>query len=718
MSKRPLCMALIVWIVFILLFRAYWQEEPRQRAGENLTMTGQVEDITGMDEKTSLIVKNVTDGKGRICKRMKVWMGKNKKLFHSLRIGQIIRVQGSVYSFLEPGNPGQFNEFQYYQQQGIQYKALADNVSVINQSYKKLREYLRQLRMRLIRSLNVCCGERDAGILAAMVAGEKGGMDEEIKKLYQENGIAHILAISGLHISLLGAGLFYLLRKYIMPMQAAALVSGILLILYGIFTGFSVSTVRAVIMMLCMLGARLCGRCYDALCALALSAWLQLLLQPLALFQTGFILSYGTVFGILIFGRVFTEQWQDTKGCALFAGSLGVQLITMPILLATYYELPLYGLFANLILLPFLGMLLCSGLAGGVIALYSVAIGRFCLGITHYILFFYESICYILKCLPCHTLILGRPSNLQILIYYILLGAWLLIHKKCSAHWHYLIFVFAVGILCYCPSAKVSGLEMTNLDVGQGDCTCIRTDDKTVLVDGGSSDVDKAGKYRIAPFLKYKGIRTIDYLFVTHSDGDHTNGLLEIIEDSAHMGFTIGKVVLPRIHKKDDNYIQFEKRCRRAGVSLLYMEKGDSLSIGEIKMTCFHPFYEYDWKSENDYSLVLELKFGRFRGLLTGDLEEEGEEAIAELLRPVQYLKAGHHGSKSSSSESFLQKLCPRIAVYSAGRNNCYGHPAQETKQRMEKAGAEQLCTFRQGAVRICSDGTDYSVSTFCGTED
>ncbi len=141
------------------------------------------------------------------------------------------------------------------------------------------------------------------------------------------------------------------------------------------------------------------------------------------------------------------------------------------------------------------------------IALYSVAIGRFCLGITHYILFFYESICYILKCLPCHTLILGRPSNLQILIYYILLGAWLLIHKKCSAHWHYLIFVFAVGILCYCPSAKVSGLEMTNLDVGQGDCTCIRTDDKTVLVDGGSSDVDKAGKYRIARTASWKSLK-------------------------------------------------------------------------------------------------------------------------------------------------------------------------------------------------------------------
>lgn len=718
MLKRPLCMALIVWIVFILLFRTYWQKEPERRDGDSLTVTGQIEEITGTDEKMSLIIKNVADGKKHICERMKVWMGKNKTLFHSLRIGQIIRIQGSVYSFSKSGNWGQFNEFQYYQQQGIQYKALADDVSVINQSYKKLREYLRQLRIRLVRSLNSCCGGRDAGILAAMIAGEKGGMEEEIKKLYQENGIAHVLAISGLHISLLGAGLFYLLRKYIMPMQPAAVVSGILLILYGVFTGFSVSAARAVIMMLCMLGARLCGRRYDALCALALSAWLQLLFRPLALFQTGFILSYGTVFGILIFGRVFTEHWQDRKVYVVFAGSLGVQLITMPILLATYYELPLYSLFANVILLPFLGMLLCSGLAGGMIALYSAAVGRFCLGIAHYILFFYESVCYFLKRLPCHTLILGRPSDLQIFLYYLFMGVWLLIQQSHSKRRYYSILVLAVGILCCYPSGKVSGLEMTNLDVGQGDCTCIRTDDKTVLIDGGSSDVDKAGKYRIAPFLKYKGIRTIDYLFVTHSDSDHTNGLLEIIEDSAHMGFSIGKVVLPRIHKKDDNYIQFEKRCQRAGVSLLYMEKGDSLSIGEIKMTCFHPFYEYDWKSENDYSLVLELQFGRFRGLLTGDLEEEGEEAIAELLRPVQYLKAGHHGSKSSSSESFLEKLCPQIAVYSAGRNNRYGHPAKETKQRMEKAGAEQFCTSEQGAVRICTEGMDYSVSTFRKTMD
>lgn len=713
MPKRPLCVALVIWIVFILLFRGYWQKKPRERDGESLNMICQVKDITGVDEKTSLVVKNVYEGKGLVCTKMKLFQGTSQNLFNSIRIGQIIRIQASVYSFSEPGNPGQFNEFQYYQEQGIQYKALVDNVSVINHSYQHLQEYLRQLRLHMLRSLNACCEGRDAGILAAMVLGEKGALDEEIKQLYQENGIAHMLAISGLHISLLGAGLFYLLRRYVMPMQLAAIVSGGLLVLYGIFTGFPVSTMRAVIMMLCMLGARFVGRRYDAFCALALSAWIQLLLQPLALFHTGFILSYGTVFGILVFGREFMKQEKEKRVCSALAGSLGVQLITLPILLVSYYELPLYGVAANLILLPFLGILLSSGLAGAVIALRFVSIGQFCLGITHYILLFYESVCYFLESLPFHTLILGKPTYVQILLYYTLLGIWVVIHRFHSEYRYYIILAIAVGVVCFCPQRDVEGLEITNLDVGQGDCTCIRTGNKTVMIDGGSSDVDEVGKYRISKFLKYKGIRKIDYLFITHSDSDHTNGLLEIIEDKNNMGFNIGKVILPHIRNKDDNYIEIEKRCRRAGVSLHYMEKGASLSVGDVNMLCLHPYYEYDWKSENDYSLVLEIQYSRFRGLLTGDLEEEGEQAVNTSVHPVQYLKAGHHGSKSSSSEGLLEKLRPRIAVYSAGRKNRYGHPAKETRQRMKKIGAMEFCTAQQGAVRINTNGVDTFVNVF-----
>ena len=715
LSKRPLCVALIVWIALILLFRGYWQQKPRERDGDNLTMLCQVEEITGMDDTTSLVVKDVYEDDTLICKKMKLYQGNNKSVFSQVRIGQIIRIQGSVYSFREPGNPGQFNEFDYYQQQGIDYKAFIDHVSIIDQSYHHLQDFLRQLRLRLCQGLYRCCSERDAGTLAAMTLGEKGAVDEEVKRLYQENGIAHVLAISGLHISLIGMGIFFFLRKYIMPMHMAAIVSVGLLISYGILTGFPISTARAVIMMTCLLGARFVGRNYDAYCALALSAWIQLLIRPLSLFQTGFLLSYGTVLGILVFVREFEKIWRDKTAWAALSAALGVQLITMPVILSTYYELPLYSLVANLMLLPFLGVLLGAAIFGECVALWSVSVGRFSLGIVHYILVVYESMCRFLESLPHHQIILGCPSHWQILTYYGMLGGWLLWRYLRPEGRHMFLLISAVGVLCLLPQRGPEGLEITNLDVGQGDCTCIRMGEMTLLIDGGSSDVDEVGKYRISKFLKYKGVRHIDTLFITHSDSDHTNGLLEIITDKGHMGFTIGRVVLPYIQKRDENYQKLIEQCKRGGVSVVSMEREESLHFGDLQIRCLHPYYEYNWNSENDYSLVLEMQYGSFRGLFTGDLEESGEEEIAPLLQSVDYLKVGHHGSKGSSSKDFLAKLSPRIAVYSAGQGNRYGHPSVETRERMAETGAREFCTIEDGAVCVTTDGSKVAVSTYQG---
>lgn len=712
MFQRPLCVALIVWIGIVFLFRSYWQKIPQEREGERLTMVCQVEEVIGLDDSITLVVKDVYAGDTHICKRMKLYQGSNQILFSNIRIGQILRIQGTVYSFVQPGNPGQFNEFQFNQEQGIQYKAFVDSVTIINQSYQRLQEVLRQFRLRLYQGLHLCCSERDAGILAAMVLGEKGVTDEEIRRLYQENGIAHILAISGLHISLIGAGIFFLLRKYVMPMTMAACVSSGILILYGMLTGFPISTVRAVIMMLCMLGARVVGRRYDAYCALALSAWIQLICQPLSLFQTGFLLSYGTVLGILVFTKEFQQAGIHSRGISSVMGALGVSLITMPILLSSYYELPLYSLLANLLLLPMLGVLLGAGLSGVMMSLCSIALGRFCMGTVHYILCLYETVCRILESLPNHQIILGNPSSWQILIYYGLLLLWVVLRQFRPQHKYWFVLALAIGVMGFSPQRGIQGLEITNLDVGQGDCTCIRTDRFTVLIDGGSSDVKEVGKYRISKFLKYYGICRIDVMFITHSDSDHTNGLLEIIKDKHHMGFSVGKIVLPRIGRKDDNYAKLERQCVQSGIPVTYMEKGNYFAIGDARFRCLHPYFTYDWMSENDYSLVLELQYGQFRGLFTGDLEKEGEKEIAASLSSVKYLKVGHHGSKGSSSEEFLETITPYISVYSAGRKNRYGHPAEETKERMKKIGAKEFCTINDGAVTVYTDGISTSVRT------
>ncbi|MCH5266694.1 MAG: DNA internalization-related competence protein ComEC/Rec2, partial [Lachnospiraceae bacterium] len=492
----------------------------------------------------------------------------------------------------------------------------------------------------------------------------------------------------GLHISILGAGLFFLLRRFVMPMRPAAVCTGILLLLYGELTGFSVSARRAVIMMLCLLVAHFFNRRYDLLSALSLAALIQLWFQPLVLFQAGFLLSYGTVLGIALFLPFFAEAGPRKNFLWGMAGdSLGIFLVNLPVLLYFYYELSLYSTLVNALVLPFMGFLLLMSLVGSGLSLVSMMTGRFLFGVVHTILRYYTFITELARQLPFAILITGPPELWQIFFYYILLFVWRwLLEKKEEKERHekfgktgkkVWLLILACALLLFRPPVPKQ-LQITSLDVGQGDCTLIRTEAVTILVDGGSSDVGKVGKYRISKFLKHEGIRKLDMIFFTHSDSDHTNGLLELIQEKRHMNFSIGEIILPDIKKQEENYRELEKICLQSGIPLHKIKKGDVIQAGDLRINCLHPYYEYDWQSENDYSLVLQLDYKGFRGLLTGDLEQSGEEAVLEEIENVDYLKVGHHGSKGSSSEDFLKKARPEISVISAGENNRYGHPAKE----------------------------------------
>lgn len=714
MGKRPLLVALVIVAAGLLLqhYRQSLQSVPAYDGVEK-SLECQVEDISGQGETLSVTARDVTEHKKFFCSRIKLYSGEDRTLFSNLKVGNIILIQGKLYSFSEPGNPGQFNEAQYYREQGIDYRFLVQSLTITNQNYNKRKQWLQQWKNRFLHKLEKCLPEGDAGIMAAMLLGEKSGLTEEIKELYQKNGIAHILAISGLHITMLGTGIFFFLRKFLLPMKGAAALSGILLILYGEFTGFPIATQRAVGMLLCLLLAKVVGRRYDAMNALALSGCIQLFFQPGSLFQSGFWLSYGTVFGILL----FTEPFRDMKkrGNRLWeavSGSLAIQLVTLPILLYSYYEFPLYSIFINLIILPFVCFLIGLSAAGIGISFFSLSLGRFLFGTVHFILKYYQLICYKAEKLPLHQIVTGSPFFWQILLYYVFLLIWRRFQKKEKKRNYSWLLIAAVLLLLF-PFRGNRELSITNLDVGQGDCTCIRFKQTVILVDGGSSDVERIGKYRIHKFLKYNGINTVDMVFLSHSDSDHTNGILEMIEESGRSGPVIKTIVLPDIKKQDENYRMLERKCRQSGIQIKKMERGDRISIGQLSLRCLHPNRSYEWQSENDYSLVLSVEYGKFRGLLTGDLEEAGEETIKDLLSKVDYLKVGHHGSKSSSSEYFLQKLQPKIAVISAGKKNRYGHPAKEVLDRLKKAGSQIYSTIENGAVTVHSDGKKTTVSTY-----
>ncbi|MCH5252547.1 MAG: DNA internalization-related competence protein ComEC/Rec2 [Lachnospiraceae bacterium] len=714
MGKRPLFVALVVVVVWIVCWHYIMPEKtPPDCQGVDMRLEGQVEDISGQGEKISITVRDVM-GQGKFfCSGIKLYSSKGQNLFSEIKVGNIISFQGKIYSFSKPGNPGQFNEYQYYKEQGIQYRAFLQSLTITNRQYNKRKQWLYQWKSRFLSNLDKCLPEEEAGIVSAMVLGEKSGLTEEIKELYQKNGIAHILAISGLHITMIGAGIFFLLRKFLLPMKGAAAVSGILLILYGELTGFPIATKRAVFMMLCLFIGKLLGRRYDRMNALALSGLLQLILQPGALFQSGFLLSYGTVLGILLLVEPLTTFFKEkNRWWGIIAGALGIQLVTLPILLYFYYEISLYSVFINLIVLPFVSILITLSVAGIAGSFFSFYAGRFFFGVVHVILNYYQMICQKAGGLPLSRIIVGAPFLWQIALYYILLLIWCRLTDDEKKKRHIWILLTAI-VLLFLPLQKNREMSITNLDVGQGDCTCIQFREKVILVDGGSSDVNETAKYRISKFLKYKGIKTIDMVFVTHSDSDHTSGILEILEDKEKMGFEIKSIVLPDIKKQDENYQLLERRCRQYGVAVKKMKRGDAISIGDFLIRCMHPDYSYEWENENDYSLVLSVEYGRFHGLLTGDLEEAGEKVIQGRVGKIDYLKVGHHGSKSSSSEAFLQELQPEISVISAGKNNRYGHPAREVIKRLKESGSQIYSTIEDGAVTVHSDGEKTTVETY-----
>lgn len=724
MNKRPLCVALGMFVILILVFRGKLESvQDQQYQGEQKTIQCQVEEICGQGGSRSLIVSDVMENSSSLCRRMKLYQSAGPADFSELKIGNILKVTGKIYSFSQPGNPGQFDEYRYYHDRGISYKFFVQSLKKKNPAYKKIEQWLCDVRTALYENIMACLPEEEAGVAAAMILGEKSALPEETRTLYQESGIAHLLAISGLHISLIGMGIFSLLRRFVLPMKPAALITGTLLVLYGELTGFSLSAQRAVWMMLCYLAARFLGKRYDLYCALALSAFLQLLLHPAVLFQAAFLLSYGTVLGIAVFVQDFQKQVRDHKAVPCFVvlqaftGSLGIQLVTMPVLLYYYFEINPYSVFVNLIVLPLVGILLSMSFTGSLTACISIPAGKFFFGIVHAILSLYDWITEAVQKLPLTSYITGRPAWWQIILYYGFLTLFIcltrhphILKEQYPKRW--LLPVMAVFLLLV-PIPGDDRLQIINLDVGQGDCTCIRVAGKTILIDGGSSDVVQVGKYRISSYLKYYGIRKLDYVFITHSDSDHISGLMELVQEPDHMGFQIGTLVLPDVEKTDENYNEMECLCRESGILVKKMKKGDQIRIGQMQIGCLHPFREYSWRTENDYSLVLELSYGKFRGLFVGDLEQAGEEEIMGDIRDVDYLKVGHHGSAGSGSEKFLAILRPEIAVISAGEGNRYGHPSPETQERLRQIGAKVYCTIEKGAVTVRTDGGEMEIYTY-----
>ena len=757
-------------------------------------------------------------------------------------IGSLVILKGTLKNFQQPTNPGQFNAPFYYQILRISFRLNQAEIQVKSDRFYKIAEGLYQLRRKAGSKVDALLPEQEASVMKTMLLGEKGILDEEIKGLYQRNGIAHILAISGLHISMIGMGLYQLLRRAGLKIKLSAILASMIIVLYGMMTGFAVSAIRAIAMFLLQMLAQVLGRTYDRITALAVAAVLVLVEQPLYLFHSGFQFSFLCVLGISLILPVLGNV---RKGKKLFEG-VALMAVTLPVYLGVFYQIPVYSMFLNFIVLPMMSILMGAGIVMILAAFLCTPLGIPAAWLITGILMVYERLGLFTEQLPHHYWTPGCPAKWQLAVYVAVLiiiaalgrtkrKAVLYqrdcIHKDCihrrggcakeilqedppcheyemsqyerSQHgmaqynipryevsqyeipqyemqnkrirriachggkwistygipvgicWGFLLLGVVMLTWRFRPELKV-----TFLDVGQGDCIFLQTENgASYLTDGGSSSVSKVGKYRMIPFLKYQGASQIKAVFVSHADSDHYNGIAELLEQAELEGIRIENLVLTDIADecRSEGYEELVELAGQNGITVQLLHEGQQLQDGELLFQCLHPSKGYQAEDLNETSMVLLVTYREFSMLLTGDVQGAGEEHLTQELqdwkepgvaqmqdvirisgeeesieeqsiederieeqieekRPqnkmganhteteLTILKVAHHGSKNSTSEEFLKAANPKLAIISCGEGNRYGHPHEETLERLEKADVPWFCTKDYGAITVTVD--------------
>lgn len=615
-----------------------------------------------------------------------------EKLGNTVALGSRVTLGGKMRGFESATNEGQFDSKKYYQILGIGgcmfSCTILDETRDLESSglWYRIRNELYEKKRFAALLLYSALEKEDASVMCSMMLGQKALLDSEVKDLYKQSGIIHILAISGLHISLFGMSIFKALRSIRVGPLISGTISSTFVILYGVMVGFGPSSLRAILMFLLQMLACAIGRTYDLLTGLSLAAVVILFMQPLFLYHSGFLLSFACVASIALLTPVMETLFPRklSPGCAIFFG-------TLPVHGLFYYQIAPYALLLNLLVVPNMAMLLILGILLLIVGSCSLQFMAYPAAPIAWILHAFSKLSELSLSLPGKQWIIGKPAILEVLLYLTVLVIVYCFAKEMPRLWHYMMLLIAMGVLCRNWNW---GLQVSFLDVGQGDGIYVTDHRGThVLIDGGSSSVKEVGSYRMLPFLKSQGVSKLDAVFISHLDEDHYNGILELIELSDDEGVEIDAIYYTGLVATDEKEKE-EELCeltQRHHIRLEHLYAGMTFEKGRLHLECIYPGRGQEADSSNENSMVLLLKYGNKRGLFTGDLEGLGERETEERLQqkklgPLDFLKVAHHGSKNSTADTFLKIVQPKATIISAGKDNRYGHPHEETLQRIEEA--------------------------------
>ena len=669
--------------------------------------TAVVESCCGSDGKYRIEASPIL-----IKQNNKEYKTKNERLmlyhFEQLSAGNIIEVKGKFKAYPGIINDGDFDTKGFYKCRNIGAYVYPDKLVKTGRKESAvymLKYALEKLRNGVNRSFILVFGTKRGGVLSAMFTGDKTRLEEEVKESYKTSGIGHLLAISGLHISMIGMSIYVMLRKCGKSIGFSGGLAMMFLFLFSLFSGEQVSCIRAGTMLCFIIGAKYFGRKYDLLTALSFSALVILIKNPLYLSDASFLLSFSAGAAAGLAGFVSRKAELVGKGkirqkmIRAIMFSFMLQMLILPVQLDLFYTYNVYSPLINVLLVPLMPVLLVFSLASLIASLFSPFLTHYLSLPAKLILDLYFDSGSFAGELPGARAVSGRLKLYHFLIALIIVGFILFLIDRSQ---HKTAFAVSSLMLVLLVGFPEKGFEFYQLYVGQGACYVIFSDGDVIVCDCGSMDKDDIYEHTLLPFLYYHGYDRIDYCIVSHADKDHFSGFEEMLEEADFRPCFI----IPE-YKDMSAYAPVLDAAKNDRADMVTTGSFKSIKLAGLRLEMLFPDTENAGKPDNDSSAVFKLVDGDRTILFTGDISAEKERYIIKQCEEKAYqlkadvLMVAHHGSRFSTCDEFLEKVQPDIAMISCGINNSYGHPAKETIKKLKKTGCEIHISSKEGQYRI-----------------
>ncbi|OGI17467.1 MAG: DNA internalization-related competence protein ComEC/Rec2 [Candidatus Melainabacteria bacterium RIFOXYA12_FULL_32_12] len=648
-----------------------------------------------------------------------------KRKFQEIYIGDVIEVTGYIRPPFKATNPGQFDYTKYLSNSGI------FTITYVGYKDFKIIEHPKSGKWAFLQELNkvknkIISIHREnlkspkVEILGGMVFGDYAvPTPKNVKQDFINSGLLHLLAASGMNVALIFGIWTFLAQKLFIPFNLRIIGGMVLVAVYAFLTGLPPSVTRATWMLEFILFGKLINRQADNVALLALVCAIMLLFDPLMITDIGFQLSFVVTFGLLMCTSIFIEKLKPIP--IFISGSILIPIIAQlwvaPIQLFHFNTFATYSVFANIIVVPFVGIISFAGFTSSIFCLIPVIGERVCWFFDKLIEPFIALLLYISKFtsdLPGSLYYFASPEILSAILFYILILV-ITLHIKwdfSKKKLNFLILAIVLAIVSLSFKENFSkDLKLLFFDVGEADSILIQTPNKrNILVDTGDigrKDFSSANTI-IIPYLRDKGINKLDVLVLTHPDRDHIGGTVDVLKRiKTSQIMDNGEKTDSTIYKKTQDFI------RKKNITVKHLTNGNKIDIDkDLKISVIKSANIYG-DTNNDTSVILYLEYKNFSALLMGDAEAESLNSIKKYVnKSIDVVKVGHHGSFNSVNEEFLDYLKPKTAIISVGKNK-YSHPDKLTLNILKEFDIKTLRTDKDNAIEIKTDGENIKINSY-----